>query len=70
MLVSVYARKPRSAVLLAYLIEAVWLLGPWIADNAMLMGARPWFGPFAPLNDWILPATPLSLLRRVRRLLR
>jgi hypothetical protein len=70
MLVSVYARKPRSAVLLAYLIEAVWLLGPWIADNAMLMGARPWFGPFAPLNDWILPATPLSLLRRVRGLLR
>ena len=38
MLVSVYARKPRSAVLLAYLIEAVWLLGPWIADNAMLTG--------------------------------
>jgi hypothetical protein len=29
-------------------LEAVWLLGPWIADNAMLMGARPWLGPLAP----------------------
>jgi hypothetical protein len=48
LLVSVYARKPRGAILLAYLMEAVWLLGPWIADNAMLMGARPWLGPLAP----------------------
>ena len=38
LLVSVYARRPRGAILLVYLIEAVWLLGPWIAYVAMLMG--------------------------------
>jgi ABC-type transport system involved in multi-copper enzyme maturation permease subunit len=62
LLVSVYARKPRGAILLAYLIDAVWLLGPWIAENAMAMGARRWFGPLALVNDWVLPATPLSLV--------
>ena len=62
LLVSVHARRPRAAVLLVYLIEAVWLLGPWIVDFAMLAGARRWVGSLALLNDWILPATPLSLV--------
>jgi ABC-type transport system involved in multi-copper enzyme maturation permease subunit len=62
LLVSVHARRPRGAILLVYLIEAVWLVGPWITDIALLAGARRWVGPLALLNDWIFPVTPLSLV--------
>ncbi len=61
LLVSVYARGPRGAVLLVYLIEFVWLVGPWLADFATVTWARAWLGALAPVNDWILPSTPLSL---------
>ena len=64
LLVSVYARGPRGAVLLVYLIEVVWLVVPWLADFAMVTGAWAWLGALAPVNDWILPSTPLSLFAR------
>jgi len=62
LLVSVYARGPRGALLLVYLIEIVWLVVPWLANLAMMFGARRWLGALASVNDWILPATPLSLV--------
>ena len=62
LLVSVYARGPRAAILLVYLIETFWLFGPWIVDVAMTMGARRWFRAVASVNAWILPLTPLSLV--------
>jgi ABC-type transport system involved in multi-copper enzyme maturation permease subunit len=61
LLVSVYARGPRGAVLLVYLIEVVWLVVPWLANFATVTGAWAWLGALAPVNDWILPSTPLSL---------
>ena len=62
LLVSVHARRPRGAILLVYLIEAVWFLSPWIAYVAFLSWGRPFAGALAVLADWILPATPLSLV--------
>ncbi len=62
LLVSVYARGPRSAILLVYLIETFWLFVPWIGHVAISMGARRSFGALAVVNDWILPTTPLSLV--------
>ena len=44
-----------------YLIEVVWLVSPWLADFAMMTSAREWLVVFAPVNDWIVPSTPLSL---------
>ncbi len=62
LLVSIYARRPRDATLLVYLLEAVWLLVPWIVNLGTWWGARRWLGPLAYVNDWILPTTPLSLV--------
>ena len=62
LLVSVYSRGPRSAILLVYLIETFWLFVPWIGNVAMSMGARRSLGALAAVNDWILPTTPLSLV--------
>ncbi len=64
LLVSVYARGPRAAIMIVYLIETFWLFGPWIVDVAMTMRmrARLWVGPLATVNAWVLPITPLSLV--------
>jgi ABC-type transport system involved in multi-copper enzyme maturation permease subunit len=62
LVVSVYSRGPTSAILLVYLMEAVWLFGPWIVSIATSTAARPWSGPLASVNGWILPTTPLSLV--------
>ena len=61
---SVYARGPRAAMMIVYLIETFWLFGPWIVDVAtgMRMRARLWVGPLATVNAWVLPITPLSLV--------
>ena len=62
LLVSVYARGPRTAILLVYLIEPFWLFAPWVVDFVSVMGAPRWFRTVASWNAWILPATPLSLV--------
>ncbi len=62
LLVSVYARTPRGAILLVYLIQAVWLVVPWFVYVAMLGGGRRWLGVFASVNDSILATSPLSLV--------
>ncbi len=51
-----------GATLLVYLLEAVWLLVPWIVHLGTWWGARRWLGPLAYVNDWIFPTTPLSLV--------
>ncbi|AGA31622.1 ABC-2 transporter permease [Singulisphaera acidiphila] len=56
LLVSVYAKKPRNAVLFVYLVEIPWLVIPWVANFAMVRGPLWW------VNDWIFPTTPLSLV--------
>jgi hypothetical protein len=60
LLVSVYARAPRDAVLLLYLIEALWLVVPWFANFAL--AGSPSLRALASVNDWIVPTTPLSLV--------
>ncbi len=62
LLVSVHARRPRGAILLVYLIEVVWFLGPWIAYVAFLSWGRLFARILVVHADWILPATPLSLV--------
>ncbi len=61
LLVSVYARGPKGAVLIVYVIEVIWLVVPWLVDFAMVSGTWAWLWALAPVNDWILPSTPLSL---------
>jgi hypothetical protein len=59
-LVSVLARRPRDAVLVAYMIEAAWLVGPIVmAPIAHDLGwAFVWFGP---VNDWLLHSSPVQV---------
>lgn len=56
LLVSVYAKKPRNAVLFVYLVEIPWLVIPWVANFTIARGPLGW------VNDWIFPTTPLSLV--------
>jgi ABC-type transport system involved in multi-copper enzyme maturation permease subunit len=60
LLISVYTRQPRTAVLRAYGLEFLWLVGPWIGTFVLASGA--WLWPLARLNWWIVPTTPLSLV--------
>jgi ABC-type transport system involved in multi-copper enzyme maturation permease subunit len=60
LLISVYSRRPGSAVLRAYEFEVVWLVAPWIGTFAL--ASRSWLWPLARLNRWIAPTTPLSLV--------
>jgi ABC-type transport system involved in multi-copper enzyme maturation permease subunit len=62
LLVSVYAKKPRTAVLFVYLVEVYWLVIPWVANVAMARWAGfPW-DLLRSVNGWIFPTTPLSLV--------
>jgi hypothetical protein len=60
LLVWVYSRQPRTAVLRAYGIEFLWLVGPVIGTFVLASGS--WLRPLARLNVWIAPTTPLSLV--------
>jgi ABC-type transport system involved in multi-copper enzyme maturation permease subunit len=60
LLISVYSRRPFTAVLHAYGIEFLWLVGPWIGKFVLVL--RAWLRPLASVNSWIEPTTPLSLV--------
>jgi ABC-type transport system involved in multi-copper enzyme maturation permease subunit len=63
-LASVYARRVREALFLAYAVELLWLIGPELfARFIPLLGV---FGvPLSPLSDWLFLLSPLSVGRDV-----
>ncbi|MGP0063223.1 MAG: ABC transporter permease [Isosphaeraceae bacterium] len=66
-LVSVMARRPRDAVLAAYALVAVWLVGPpMMAPIAHSLGwAFEWYGP---VNDWMLLTSPAQVWSQMTRM--
>jgi hypothetical protein len=62
--ISVLARRPRDAILAAYALEAVWLLGPpAIEDIARYLdGPLGWVGPFSIV---LILTNPLIVLDRM-----
>ena len=63
-LVSVLARRPRDAVLAAYAIGAIWLLGPAaIQDVAPYLEGPLWW--VWPANNLMLLTNPLAVLDRM-----
>ena len=57
LLVSIVARRPRDAILVAYGLEFLWLLVPvWLAGwQKYLGGVLCWVGP---VNDWVTLINP------------
>ncbi len=63
--ISVLARRPRDAILAAYGLEALWLLGPpAIRDVARYLEDGPLWWVF-PVNSLMLLSNPLFLLDKV-----
>lgn len=61
-LVSTYARTVREAVIVVYLLIAVWLVAPPLLTEPL---RDTWPGLHAlvePLNEWVLATSPLSLI--------
>jgi hypothetical protein len=63
-LISIVARRPRDAILAAYALEAIWLLGPpAIAPFAYHLGWA--FGWVGPVNDWTMMCNPMIVWQRL-----
>ena len=63
--ISVLARRPRDAILVAYTLEALWLLGPpVIQDLARDLEVGPLWWVW-PVSSALLLTNPLFLLNRV-----
>lgn len=64
LLVSVYARRVREALFVAYALEFLWLVG-----TEGLRNYGYWLGPiagvFEPLNEWVLATNPIHVGRTV-----
>jgi ABC-type transport system involved in multi-copper enzyme maturation permease subunit len=62
MLVSVVARRPRDAILIAYGLEALWLLVP-LAFEPIAMNFGPPLEWIKPVNDALLVTNPYQVWR-------
>jgi ABC-type transport system involved in multi-copper enzyme maturation permease subunit len=61
-LMSTFARRVGQGVLIAYLLEIVWLVGPPIADAVFRWLFPGFYLWISPLCVWALETTPVSLL--------
>ena len=62
LLVSVHAKRPRDAVSMVYLLEAVWLVGPTFTRALMPSAGTFWSEVYRwiqPANDWVGASSPL-----------
>ena len=67
-LISTLSRGPRDAISLMYVVELVWLIVPPLLGALMPRGGGFWLGVYnvlQPVNDWIAPTSPLTLLMTV-----
>ena len=60
-LVSTFARRVRQGVLIAYLLEAAWLILPPVADLICRFAFPRVYLWFEPVNDWVRASSPLFL---------
>jgi ABC-type Na+ efflux pump permease subunit len=64
-LVSTYARRPREAISLVYVLEVAWLFLPPMIDAIGPQPNWPWneiYPWIAPVNAWVAASSPGSLL--------
>ena len=69
-LVSTYARRPREAISLVYMLEVAWLFLPSMIEAIGPRAGWPWneiYPWIAPVNAWVAATSPASLLFRRRQ---
>jgi ABC-type transport system involved in multi-copper enzyme maturation permease subunit len=65
-LVSIMARRPRDAILIAYSLEFLCLLFPaWLGKHQDNLGGALWW--VGPVNDWVLMVNPFFVWARATR---
>jgi ABC-type Na+ efflux pump permease subunit len=69
-LVSTYARRPREAISLVYVLEVAWLFLPPMIDAIGAQPSWPWseiYPWIAPVNAWVAASSPAYLLSLAAR---
>ena len=69
-LVSTYARRPREAISLVYVLELAWLFLPSLIEAIGPRSGWPWdeiYPWIAPINTWVATTSPASLLTQASR---
>jgi ABC-type transport system involved in multi-copper enzyme maturation permease subunit len=64
-LVSTYARRPRDAFSLVFMLMVVWMMGPTFVAAFMPAAGPPWIQIYAwirPINDWAGSSSPVYVL--------